>query len=88
MAFGMPLDAQPAVAGQRDGRGVEVGWDGERIENSLQRLRVAALPAPAIVPQPEVVEGCGDAVAPDDADGARLSSGASEPSAARTISWK
>ena len=86
MAFGLPSDPEPARIGDRDPRGVEIGRHGERIEDTLQGVRMSAVRASAIVSEPEVVEGRGGAVAPGDADGARLPPYAAEPTASRTIS--
>ena len=86
VALGLPCDPEPARIGDRSRRGDEVGRNGERIEDSLQRAGVAALSATAVVAQPEVMEGRSGAVAPGDADGARLPPHAAEPTASRTIS--
>ena len=86
MAFGLPLDPEPALIGDRDRSGVEVGRNGERIEDPLQGVGVPALRAGAIVPQPEMMEGPGGAVAPGDTNGAGLPPYAAEPTASRTIS--
>ena len=85
MIFRMPPDSEAARVRDRNRRGVKVCRHREGIEDALQGIRVPALPAAAVVPQPEVVEGRGGAVAPGHADGARLPPYIAEPTASRTI---